>query len=994
MGWGGAVNSYTYDVLNPVIRTVAGNAFSDAEAIYRYRLNGNVGNSYNLNLNSAGAHFAGGALGLQNDNIDQYSDGDLMRDIALNESRNLDQVNLPWPGADNPNHLFTSQDFFDPNKVAKGVPFPNFVDRLTLAGTQTDSYNRYTFYRMLAQLGTDSAPPVEDKININYRNITNGMVVAGMATNLIAWTPLDFFTNSAARMFEQLDLRDRDGNLVSVTNIPIWPTTNNNYYTPAVHRILQLAANIFEATTNSVYPCIYRPLFSAQGSPATNIFISGYELVNGADNAATPPAFLAQVPVDVNDPAVQVAIALAPLQSQRNIYGVPWVIGAKKGFPNLNQVAMQSVSQLTRKLLVSRPLTRNGWTDYHAKQMFIVGVSNSLAVEVWNSYNIIYPRPLYIQVDSKLTVQLTNDFGFAPAPITFNLGGVAGGATNMPAGTLLNTALQPLGVKKRLNPGSFVVPMQTNVIVLPDSVQIGANMYPAATNSAAQWNALSWDNLTDPHWGLNITNKLRCVVIDGGPGGRVVDYVQLSALDSVRDLTAESLRLGNKLDIWTPTTNTSTYWATPRLPMSQGVIQQIQISMGSVPVSANDWQNNGLAAGTKDSSIANFFAFMTASTVPSNTIQAPFTPTAKIRQMIQWQANDPLVHYLSADLTYLDNATNAIVSLNGLATLPKVTDGMYRLNDRYSPWGGNVLKTFYDPADPINFNTALKDPLVTQSDSWNFPTNKFPSVGWLGRVHRGTPWQTAYMKSANILDIDPTEWQKWSGSGNLFLATNIAPIMDRQLFEVFTTALSDNASRGQLSINQTNLAAWSAVLSGVIVLTNDPLSATYGADTINPVGVYNPAAPLPVPVPQFWPPPLWQIVQGINNTRARFASQTFTNLGDFLATPELTDVSPYLITNNLQQLDAAGISDEVLERIPQQIMSLVTISHSPRFVVYSYGQTLHPANSSVLTAGPFNGMSTNYQVTAETATRAVIRVEGAPRNPRVVVEQYNVLPPD
>ena len=32
-----------------------------------------------------------------------------------------------------------------------------------------------------------------------------------------------------------------------VTNIPIYPV---NYYTPAVHRLLQLAANIYDASTN------------------------------------------------------------------------------------------------------------------------------------------------------------------------------------------------------------------------------------------------------------------------------------------------------------------------------------------------------------------------------------------------------------------------------------------------------------------------------------------------------------------------------------------------------------------------------------------------------------------------------------------------------------------------------------------------------------------------------------------------------------------------
>jgi hypothetical protein len=67
-----------------------------------------------------------------------------------------------------------------------------------------------------------------------------------------------------------------------------------------------------------------------------------------------------------------------------------------------------------------------------------------------------------------------------------------------------------------------------------------------------------------------------------------------------------------------------------------------------------------------------------------------------------------------------------------------------------------------------------------------------------------------------------------------------------------------------------------------------------------------------------------------------------------------------------------------------------------------------------MNSGPFFRMCTNYQVTAETATRAVVRVEGSldPRNrsvadggsgpdsygrlfpPHLVVEQFNVLPPD
>jgi hypothetical protein len=90
-------------------------------------------------------------------------------------------------------------------------------------------------------------------------------------------------------------------------------------------------------------------------------------------------------------------------------------------------------------------------------------------------------------------------------------------------------------------------------------------------------------------------------------------------------------------------------------------------------------------------------------------------------------------------------------------------------------------------------------------------------------------------------------------------------------------------------------------------------------------------------------------------------------------------------------------------------MSLLTLNQSPRFVIYSFGQTLHPANNSLVTGGTFNGLCTNYQITAEIATRAVVRVDGSPDPrytqanpdpqgrfypPHIVVEQFNVLAPE
>ena len=119
----------------------------------------------------------------------------------------------------------------------------------------------------------------------------------------------------------------------------------------------------------------------------------------------------------------------------------------------------------------------------------------------------------------------------------------------------------------------------------------------------------------------------------------------------------------------------------------------------------------------------------------------------------------------------------------------------------------------------------------------------------------------------------------------------------------------------------------------------------------------------------------------------------FERLGDILEVPELTEKSPFLNWIPIQQLQK-GLNDAVVEWLPQQMLSLVRLGE-PRFVVYSYGQSLKPAAHSIVTAsGPFFGMCTNYQITAEVVTRTVVRIEGAPDNPRAVIESFNTLPPE
>jgi hypothetical protein len=242
------------------------------------------------------------------------------------------------------------------------------------------------------------------------------------------------------------------------------------------------------------------------------------------------------------------------------------------------------------------------------------------------------------------------------------------------------------------------------------------------------------------------------------------------------------------------------------------------------------------------------------------------------------------------------------------------------------------------------------------------------------------------------------------------------PVRDWELLDVFTTAPHQNATRGRLSINQTNPAAWSAVLAGVLASKPepDPTAPGFviaGSQLMDPTAV-NAAMQL--------------VATSIYTNRMLFNSNylnqagQFHGLGQLLATPELSDGSPVLnsdpaLFSAYAPHGDAVIFDEDYERIPQQILSLLKVGE-PRFVVYAWGQSLKPAKRNpeddgpsiqVVTEGtPGNpdyqpkGLVRNYQITGEMATRAVIRVEfdRFPNGqinyakPHAVVESFNVLP--
>lgn len=988
-----------------------GAAFDDALSFVRYRYNRN----YRTYMPTLREYFGGSlraAGAVNNDYVDAYSRGPVMTNttwsLVFDNDRNLES-RFAWSGADNPNHYFTIQDYFDPSKTSL-----LFSNRLWSAGTNTGSYDRYTYYRMLSQLGTDTSwEQPRGKINLNYDNRvqSNGTTLAISATNFIPWQPVDFFTVTANRLLENAGFSTSNpanpAARISATHIPIYPT---NLYTPAIHQLLQLAANVYDATTNQTYrtqgaasinpipPTVFRPLFARTNvNGSIYVYISGYEEVVRADELVTPRLWH-----DPKDPT----FLSRNILPRDMIYGVPLVIGAKKGFPNFNEFAMQTLVQVTRKLEFRRPNLTSPVNE--TNQMFMVTVSNIFGLEAWNSYSNAYPRDLQLRVTNEMFAVITNQFGETLLAYT-----------NPP---VRRTAVQFIPanswfgyVNPQIAQASFRLPYgpaEDRFYYLSNAVYATSPLRSFQSPVGRGFERIPANAFEVPRWFLNLRTRVQFILVDTSANNRIVDYVNLDSSEPPLDITDLLTLGGSCVGSYVPDGNDGSLWCTNRMGNNPfdarvptfGVLNQILIGLDLLQ--PDNWRNfqsmspPGLdRAGAIDFFRAQFSlpptTYHGTRFSKTNIFYAPFAPTRNLYFNTSWQANDPLVHHTIGDLIdFLDNFhTNRITFENAWTT-----NGLGSINKRFEPWGGNPVAS---SSSQTRVDMGFKDPGVTRSDDWDFPTNKFANVGWLGRVHRGTPWQTVQLKSASPTNL--LAWLRWSGNGIFtqnvgqydtnavpfgFITNDAAfthPRNDRYILDLFTTGINDNATRSQLSVNQTNLAAWSAVLAGVNVLPE------VGTNTfIPPAGAYLPDAPTPVA----------QIVAGIARAQTNQPTGVFRRLGDVLATPELTVASPFLTgrTN--------WYSDAVVERIPQQILGLLKGSDEPRFVVYAVGQTLKPAERSLVTSGPFIGLCTNYQVTAEVATRTVFRLDGVPPYPpplipqkpftnlNAVIEKFNVLPPE
>ena len=691
---------------------------------------------------------------------------------------------------------------------------------------------------------------------------------------------------------------------LSITNIPVYPS---NCYTPSVHRLLQLAANIYDASTNKTsappldfdYPSVFRPVFGiATNGTVTNIFIAGYvEVTTNADYNL--PTYSLSVPSEL----AAIESNLLSGSNDFNIYEIPWVIGAKKGLPNFNQISLESFSAITRKLQIVKPSLGANRLTWHTNVQYVVAISNEIEVEAWNSYISNYPRAVDMSCSDTLSQTLTNEFGIiAPTNLYSTnvtiLSSLPTFASNTWSGTGYNIASNLAA--------SFRFPILATLTFLPGGIYVTNAPYPI---TGAFVNALNpvlagFETTTGyplPLFGLNFSNRLKFVMLDHA-SGRVIDYVQLSGMTGRRSLTSAAEFQGN--DDWGP----GGVWDTNRLIIGSGnpnvsmygIENQIAASLqvppyfpgGYItPVTLHDWNTAVLQTmgfSSISAAVTSFSAFFNGNTNINNLVsmQVPFTPTRSVCVYYTWQANDPLVHYTLPDLTDLINPSNNIIT-NWVPT-NRIVGLLGQINTRYNPWGGSPNGGNFE----YNQNLTLMDPLATNSDNWNFPAGSL-SFDSIGGVHRGTPWQTVYLKSA---PVDPTLWQKWTGNVSATDALISRPVNDWHLVALLAPLLNPVDPRQLASVNQPD---FTPLLDGLTVVTNTT-PPTYLVMTSN-----SPQAAI--------------IAAGVSAVRANQPGGIFTNLGDVLAVPELSVNSPWFDFSN----DNYPPSDADYELVPSQLLALL-----------------------------------------------------------------------
>ncbi len=505
--------------------------------------------------------------------------------------------------------------------------------------------------RCVKELGGTTTPTNMKRI------IWQFIIIASVALRVPAQTPLEFFTNQANAL-----LQAEFG--FGVTNIPVYSTTNPAIgYSASVHYLLQSAANAYDATTPSTnFPSVFRPVFSWQ---ADTLFIVGYTCVTTDFYAQISSGFKA-----LTDPTIT---------ANDNVWGIPWVVGAKGQTPAFNEYCYSSAVNVERLLVFVRypSATQPGQyaanrPPHYTNQFYIMSISNIFGAEAWNFYPATFTNSATLVVSNQVLITITNNYNFG---------------TNMVFNAATNWLVDAWPA------GGFMIPLFTNTISLPLSywsesteqfITLDAtNGFLSSDVQQTGWPVHAWT--------LNITNNLMYALVDNGTG-HVLDFVNLGAFGSSLNVNQALINIPESPEnVWIVAPATDA----PNSPMSEGAINQIYDGI---------WQPGGLefydsllglSPGGYPSSVG-MFSVPVGAPVPGGAL-SPGPAYVNFIQSCSWQAGNPMVHYTVEDLTNPEfNQDIAYVPLDfiGPALAASMSDSVCSLGEVNPDYNSGAVDDF------------------------------------------------------------------------------------------------------------------------------------------------------------------------------------------------------------------------------------------------------------------------------------------------------------
>jgi hypothetical protein len=670
------------------------------------------------------------------------------------------------------------------------------------------------------------------------------------AVNLSESPAAEFFTNVAARLLKQ-QLN------VDWGTIQVAPT---NQYDRAVHRLLQLTANLYDATSTSACPSVFRPTFTTNSG---TVFLSRF---TADSRASTFDSWM-----------------------EGNPHRIPPVLAARKGFPAFNEFVVRSDVILQRRLQLLRATNTPGARPVRTNQSYSLTLSNNFVVELWHPFAEAapYPRPVAVTASNSVRWRLANLDGeqanvTARAASSHSYTGWTGGLS----------ASVP-----------FRLALDTNLVAFVDAI------YVASTNAFQNLGTNTFE--TTPGFPLlnsvlTVSNQLTVIASDP----ECDCLVDVALVDDAQSGNLTKTFFANQNLYPGGSTAVQPLWSTNRSAAAAptaGVLRQMDLSLGNFAITLADWREYTFAGinreADRQAAVDSFryfcgmapvygVPFFTNSTLA---MQVPYVPAAKASFLSSWEAIDPLVRVRS-EMRLATNLTFLRPRQPGTNTLPSSPG---RLNNAYAPWNGNPETVFY----PEFSDRRIKDAGATSPDRWNFPTNEplARATHWLGRIHRGTPWQSLYLQA----DVAPPT--TWLGLGH---DPRTHPTNDWRAAALLAELLNTNPPGALRSVNATNIGDWQTTLTGLTVLSNNATFVILGDPPQFETNIITLGAPQAM-----------HIAETINRERTGRRGQYFPDVATFLSVPELSSASPWL---NLSGSQAAfGVTDEAYEMLPSQLLSRV-----------------------------------------------------------------------